>query len=421
MRFLYSALLYLLIPAVWLRLMLRGRRNPAYRRRIAERFGFVAPLARPGAIWVHAVSVGETRASAPLVRALMQAHPTRRVLITTMTPTGSDQVRALFGDQVDHCYVPYDLPTAVRRFLTRTRPVCALIMETELWPNLFYHCRRRGIPVMVANARMSAQSQARYARFAGFTRFTLQQLSLLAVQNAVDAERLRQLGAPAPITQVTGSIKFDIQLPAGLAEQARALRSTWGAQRPVWIAASTHEGEDEPVLAALAEVRLRHPSLVLILVPRHPERFGTVERLGLRAGLRLSRRSSDAPNHETEVLLGDTMGELQLLYAAADVAFIGGSLVPTGGHNVLEACAVGVPCVFGPHMFNFDEIARLCLERGAAQQIDEAKQLGAAVGRYLDDAALRTQAGEAGRQLVEHNRGALARSVELINAQLRGR
>ena len=409
-----------MVPAVLTRLALRGLGNRGYWRRWGERFGFVPRLARAGAIWLHAVSVGETRAAAPLVRALQARYPGRRLLVTTMTPTGSDQVRQLFGDGVDHCYVPYDLPTAVRRFLSRTRPAAALIMETELWPNLFHACRKRGIPVAVANVRMSERSLRRYRRFPRLTRATLEQVDLFAAQTEADAGRMRALGARAQTVQVTGSIKFDIELPPDLATRARALRHAWGEARPVWIAASTHDGEDEPVLAAFAELRRRRPELLLILVPRHPERFGAVARLCRRGTHTVSLRSvgDAALGADTDILVGDTMGELQLLYATADVAFVGGSLVPTGGHNLLEACAVGVPSVFGPHMFNFAEIARLCAERGAGRRIAAAGELADAVAAWLDDPAARAVAGAAGRQLVEENRGALARTLALISARI---
>ena len=277
-RILYSLLLYLLLPAVLVRLGWKGVRNPAYWRRWPERWGFVAPLPQPGAIWLHAVSVGETRAAVPLVRALLQRYPGRRILITTMTPTGSAQVRELFGADVAHCYVPYDLPDAVRRFLDRTRPGLALIMETELWPNLFHQCHRRGIPLLVANVRMSEKSMGRYLKFAALTRATLQQVSLFAVQFETDAVRLRRLGAAAERVRVTGSIKFDIPIPADLAAHAQMLRLALGKDRPVWLAASTRDGEEGAVLAAYCSLKMRFPSLLLVLVPRHPERFAEIGR-----------------------------------------------------------------------------------------------------------------------------------------------
>ncbi len=414
-RRLYSLLLYLLVPAVLIRLLLRGMRNRGYWHRWNERFGFVARLPE-GTLWVHAVSVGEVRAAVPLVTALEQRFPRQRILITTMTPTGSVQVHELFGARVAHCYLPYDLPSAVARFLERTRPRLALVMETELWPNLFYGCAARAVPVVVANVRMSEKSMHRYLRFSGFTRDTLLHVRLFAAQSEADAARLRTLGADPGRVQVTGSMKFEISPPASLREQAQALRRQWGAQRPVWIAASTREGEDELVLEQFRLLRERFPDLLLVLVPRHPERFANVTRLCRRTGLAIALRSERDVGLSTgvDILVGDTMGELPLLYAAADVAFVGGSLVPVGGHNLLEPAAAGIAVVFGPHMFNFSEIARLVVERGAGRRVRDSGEMGAAVAAYLANADLRFNAGEAGRKMVEENRGALQRTLALL-------
>ncbi len=420
-RTIYSLILYLLVPVVLVRLLARGLRNPAYWRRWGERFGWIAPTASGRVIWLHAVSVGEVRAAAPLARALLERYPDHLLLVTTMTPTGSDQVRALFGEQVMHGYVPYDLPSAVRRFLDRARPVVALIMETELWPNIFRECRARAIPVVVANARMSERSMRRYLRFRRFTASTLADVSVLAAQSPADAERLHLLGAPPAIVHTTGSIKFEIDLPASLREAADFLRGQWGRQRLVWIAASTHESEEEQVLAAYADLRRRIPRLLLVLVPRHPERFAAVARLVRKTGLPLARRSEQggALDPAITVLLGDTMGELQLLYMAADVAFVGGSLVRgPGGHNLLEPAAAGIPVVFGPHMFNFEEVSRLTLEHGAGVQVRDAAGLAAAVAAYLEQAERRAGAGEAARRMVEENRGALDRMLALVRPAL---
>ncbi len=419
-RRIYSLLLYLLLPAALVRLLVRGLRNHGYWHRWGERFGFVTQFPQ-GAIWIHAVSVGEVRATVPLVAALEQRFPGRRILMTTMTPTGSAQVRELFGIRVAHCYVPYDLPSAVRRFLVRTQPQLALIMETELWPNLFHFCAARSIPIVVANVRMSEKSMRRYQRFGTFTRATLAQVRIFAAQSEADAARLRVLGAAAQSVHVTGSMKFEINPPASLREQAQALRRQWGAQRPVWIAASTREGEDELVLEQFGFLRQRLPTLLLVLVPRHPERFATVARLCRRTGfgveLRSERQATLAPG--VDILVGDTMGELPLFYAAADVAFVGGSLVPTGGHNLLEPAAAGVAVVFGPNMFNFAEIARLTRERGAGTQVGNSDEMGRAIAAYLENANLRFNAGDAGRKMVEENRGALERTLALMDPLLK--
>ena len=418
MRFLYSLILYLLIPPVIQRLLWRGLRNRGYWQRWGERFGFAARPAGP-VLWVHAVSVGEVRAAVPLVRALQRDYPDHRVLVTTMTPTGSATVRDLFGASVAHCYVPYDLPTAVARFLDCTRPQLALIMETELWPNLFHACHTRRIPLVLANVRMSEKSANGYRWFRSLTRATLANVSRIGAQSIEDAERMRDLGATA--AEVTGSIKFELTVPADLAERARALRSGFGA-RPVWVAASTRDGEESQVLDAFARVQEDFPDALLVLVPRHPERFDPVARLCEQRGHTLVRRSAGAASVEpgTHILLGDTMGELLLFYAAADVAFIGGSLQPLGGQNLLESLAVGTPVVFGPHMFNFSEISSMALARGAARQVSDSVGLARVVAEYLSDAQNRQAAGRAGRKMVEENRGSLERTLALVREVFKG-
>jgi 3-deoxy-D-manno-octulosonic-acid transferase len=339
-----------------------------------------------------------------------------------MTPTGSATVRSLFSDRVLHCYVPYDYPSAVRRFLDRARPQLALVMETEMWPNLFRACGLRNVPIIMANVRMSERSMRGYLRVPGLARTTLAQVTHIAAQSQADAERMVRIGADPARVHVTGSIKFELSLPGSTLERADVLRGEWGRGRPVWIAASTHEGEDEAVLAAHRELRKRDrlADALLVLVPRHPERFTQVARLSERLGFTIVRRSQHTGplDRSVEVLLGDTMGELQLFLAASDAAFIGGSLVPTGGHNTLEASVVGKPVVFGPHMFNFSEIAAMTLERGAGVQIHTAAELAPAISDLLGSANRRDALGDAGRRMVEENRGALARTVTLIEKVL---
>ena len=423
-RFFYTLVLYLLLPVVLFHLIRRGFRNHSYWHRWGERFGYVPSAGTDKLIWIHAVSVGEARAAVPLVKRLFDRYPDHEILITTMTPTGSATVESLLGDRVRHCYVPYDYPGAVRRFLDRVRPKLALIMETELWPNIFYACRERGIPLMVANVRLSERSARRYSWLSGLTRATLNQPTAFGVQNRADADRLVSLGADPARVHVTGSIKFELALPASLLESADVLRREWGADRPVWLAASTHDGEDEPVLTVHADLRrqARFANALLVLVPRHPERFVSVAKLSRKLGFKTAQRSQlpGALPPDIEVLVGDTMGELQLFFAAADCAFIGGSLVPTGGHNLLEACAVGKPAIFGPHMFNFAEIAQLALERGAGVQIYDSAGLFAAVSDFLGNANRRDKAGEAGRRLVEENRGALEHTLAVIDQAYAG-
>jgi 3-deoxy-D-manno-octulosonic-acid transferase len=415
---LYSLLLPLLIPVVILHLLIRGLKNPDYFRRWGERFGFNKIYADSPVIWVHAVSVGEARAAVPLINELFNRYPNTPVLVTTMTPTGSTEVLRQLGDRVLHCYVPYDLSWSVNRFLNQLKPCLAVTLETELWPNIFNGCKRRGIPIVVANARMSESSMRGYLRFEKLTRSTLEQVSLIAAQSRADARRLQRMGAPSEIISITGSIKFEIKLPASLREAAESLRRDFGSMRPVWIAASTHDDEEKKALVAFRELRRSYPDLLLLLVPRHPERFLTVAKISRRDGFKTVLRSElQGPvSEDTEVIVADSMGELLKLYTASDVAFVGGSLVPVGGHNVLEACAVGLPVIFGPHMFNFDEISQLTLSRKAGIQVDSTHDLVAAVATYLDDANLRFETGEKGKKLVQQNRGALERTSELIFA-----
>jgi 3-deoxy-D-manno-octulosonic-acid transferase len=372
---LYSLLLPLLIPVVILHLLIRGLKNPDYFRRWGERFGFNKINPDSPVIWVHAVSVGEARAAVPLINELFNRYPDTPVLVTTMTPTGSTEVLRQLGDRVLHCYVPYDLSWSVNRFLNQLKPCLAVTLETELWPNIFNGCNQRGIPIVVANARMSESSMRGYLRFEKLTRSTLEQVSLIAAQSRADARRLRRMGAPSEIISITGSIKFEIKLPASLREAAESLRRDFGSMRPVWIAASTHDDEEKKVLVAFRELRRSYPDLLLLLVPRHPERFVAVAKISRRDGFKTMLRSElQGPVAEDiEVIVADSMGELLKLYTASDVAFVGGSLVPVGGHNVLEACAVGLPVIFGPHMFNFDEISQLTLSREAGIQVSAGK------------------------------------------------
>lgn len=417
---LWSAAAYLLLPYAVGSLIWRGLRYRAYWSRWPERFGFVAPLHAQRVIWVHAVSVGEVRSAAALIESLAARFPHHRLLVTTMTPTGSDQVRELFGEAVTHTYVPYDFPDAVNRFLDRVRPELAVVAETEFWPNLFSACRCRGIPLHLVNVRLSQASFNGYSWVPLTTRRMLAKASLICAQSPLDAQRLRNLGVADRRIKITGNLKFDVELPASLLGDGRDLRRLWGERRPVWIAASTHPGEERQILEAFAALRERYPTLLLVLVPRHPERFAAVARLCRRRGYALALRSRDraalAPS--IDILVGDTMGELQRLYAAADVAFIGGSLVRRGGQNPLEACAVNVPVIFGPHMFHFEEISAMALERGAARQINGTAELADAVSFYFEQPALRAAAGRAAHSLVTDNRGALDRTLRHIAESL---
>ncbi|MBK1722439.1 3-deoxy-D-manno-octulosonic acid transferase [Thiocystis violacea] len=415
---LYSTLLRLALPLALARLYVRGIKAPAYRRRIGERLALGRPAPR-AEVWIHAVSVGEVQAAELLIRRLRHRDPETAILVTTTTPTGAARLRDLFGDQVAHRYTPYDLPGIVARFLDQVRPSLVVVMETEIWPNILAACARRGLAVVLANARLSARSARGYARLADLTRQTLRCFSGIAAQSPADAERFLALGADPQRVRVTGSIKFDLRQPASQRESAESLRRGWGVERPVWVAASTHEGEEGPVLQAHRRVLEHLPNALLVLVPRHPERFERVAGLVSRHGFSLARRSRRDPcEARTRVLLGDTMGELPAFLAAGDAAFIGGSLVPTGGHNLLEAAAAGVPAAVGPHTFNFAAITEMLVEQGAARRVANADELAEVMQAWLGDAALRAQVGEQGRALVERNRGALERLVGVIDDSL---
>lgn len=417
-RLLYSLVLYLLTPLIVAWLGWRGLRAAGYRRGWRQRFGWVRP-SEGAPIWVHAASVGEVQAGLPLIRALLQRFPGRPLLVTTTTPTGAEQVRRALGDAVCHAYAPLDLPHVVARFLRRVRPAVAVVLETELWPNLYRDLRRRRVPLFLVNARLSPRSTARYRRLGPLMRDALACIDTIAAQSAEDAERFAQLGAVPARLVVAGNIKFDLQLPPGLTERGRELRRQLGPKRPVWIAASTHEGEDEQVLTAHRRLREQYPQLLLILVPRHPERFERVAELVRNEGFALARRSrTEAADEAVAVYLGDTMGELLLMYAAADVAFVGGSLVPVGGHNLLEPAALGLPIVSGPHVFNARQVAELLVAAGGARLIGQGEALAAAVGTLLRDESRRRRAGERARQVVAANRGALERCLQPIVQRL---
>ncbi len=419
MRYLYTLLFTLLVPLYLLRIYWRGFRSPAYRERWHERFGLFEDPARRGGIWVHAVSVGEVLAISRLVQQLLIQHPELPILITTATPTGAERVRALFGDEVEHRYAPIDLPWVVRRYLRAYRPRLLILVETEIWPNLIHHARQAEVPTLLANARLSLRSAQRYHRVASLTREALRNIGLIAPHGEADADRFLALGARPDRVEVTGSIKFDVHLPGSLRERADVMRREWGGQRPVWLAASTHEGEDEQILQAHHSVRQHIPDALLVLVPRHPERFDRVAQLVTEQGFTLVRRSEQRPcDEETAVFLGDSMGELTLFMGASDLAFIGGSLVPHGGHNILEASAQGVAVVFGPHMFNFSEISQLFLDEGGAVQIDSVDALATQVTEWLGDASERSRVGEKGRALVDSNRGAMERLMKLVERLL---
>lgn len=430
-RLLYNLALLLLLPYVGLHLLLRGRRQPEYLRHVGERFGFFpspqpSPQRGEGAvgvlsheegarvIWLHAVSVGETRAAVPLVAALKARYPQHRVLLTHMTPTGRKAGEEMLGDSVERAYLPYDYPLAVRRFLKHYKPAIGVIMETELWPNLVAACKEAGIPLLLANARLSEKSARRYARFPNLTRGALQGLAAIAAQTEQDAARLYALGAPK--VEVLGNVKFDILPPPEQIARGEALRRAVGS-RPVLLAASTREGEEALLFDALAKRPLG--DALLVVVPRHPQRFEQVAALAAKAGFAQQRRSEDAPiAAQTQVLLGDSMGELFAYYAACDVAFVGGSLLDYGSQNLIEACAVGKPVLIGRSTFNFSHAAEQALACGAARQIGTADELMEAAAALLRDEGAQKRMGEAGIEFAARHRGATQKTLEMIERYL---
>lgn len=414
MRALYSLLLYLATPAALAYLALRGLKDRDYLRRWRERFAFFQRPDRPGGIWIHAASLGEVNAAEPLIRALSEAWPDRDLYLTTFTPTGSTRVRERFGDDVFHVYSPLDLPGSVRRFFKRIRPGLAVIMETEIWPNLYHEMERRGIPSLLANARISDHSFDRYRRFTALTGPALAGLSRIGAQSETDAERLRAIGAPADRLSVTGNLKFDIELPAELPADGRAIRVSWGDSRPVLVAGSTHEPEEPQLFEAFTRLLADVPEALLVLVPRHPERFGPAARAAADAGLRTTRRSEHAScPADVQCYVIDAMGELLRYYAACDVAFVGGSLEPVGGHNVLEPAALARPVVVGPHTFNFADITRSLLDAGAAAQVGDSAELAVVLKDLFARPERRLRMGQAGVDLVRRGQGAVDRTLAL--------
>ncbi|MDM3872295.1 lipid IV(A) 3-deoxy-D-manno-octulosonic acid transferase [Porticoccus sp. W117] len=415
-RALYTIAFYLAVPLVLLRLLLRGRKAPAYRKRWGERFGFVPRLKADKVIWVHSVSVGETLAAVPLIKQLQQRYPNAQLVVTTMTPTGSERVVASFGDSVYHVYAPYDLPDVVARFLKRVQPDVLVIMETELWPNLVLGCAKRDIPVVVANARLSQKSADGYAKMPALMQSLLANISAVAAQHSDDGQRFLDLGLPEKSLSITGNIKFDLLLTDDVRQKANDLKQQWRGdnQRPVWLVASTHRGEDEVILDSFQELLKYHDDLLLVLVPRHPERFDEVAQLCESRKLTVTRRSEAVAPADSQVLLGDTMGELLAFCGASDVVFMGGSLVPVGGHNLIEPAAWGVPVLSGSHLFNFAEASRLLLSAEGMVVCDNSEQIAAEMESLLNDPQRRVAMGEAAQAVAEQNRGALQRLMTVI-------
>ncbi|MFC3283851.1 lipid IV(A) 3-deoxy-D-manno-octulosonic acid transferase [Litchfieldella rifensis] len=425
-RWLYSATLYALSPLIWRRVW-RERMLTHPRR---QRLGLIAPTpAEERVVWLHCASVGEVLAARPLIEALVARYPAHRLVVTTMTATGAERVHALAdslanqGDsgEVSHYFVPLDFPGAANRFVRRLRPELALIFETELWPNLLHACERCAVPVVVVNGRLSPRAYAGYCKLRPLMRDALARLAWLAAKSSADAERFIALGmAPGRLT-VVGSLKYDLAIGDGDFRRSERLRTRLG-ERPIWVAGSTHPGEDEQLLEAHAQLRESYPAALLILVPRHPQRFDAVGELCRERGMKLARRSRDElPEADTAVYLGDTMGELLDFYGASDIAFVGGSLVPIGGHNLLEPAAMGVPVVTGPALANFSDVAETLREAGALVEVADGDSLARELVRLFGDGLERQRLSRAGQAVVTANRGALGRTLEGLERYLQAK
>lgn len=421
-RFLYSLLIYALAPVGVIVILFYVIRVPTLRSGLAERFGFISDLSNQKTIWLHAVSVGETLAAVPLVKALQAKYPQYRIMVTCMTDTASRRIRTLFSDSVEHCYAPFDMPDVVSRFLRRLKPEVLIIMETELWPNTIAACERRNIPVILANARLSQKSANAYKKISPLAKSMLQSLHAVVAQHKDDAARFIDLGLPEQVLTISGNIKFDLTLDEETKSKAQLLSQQWRGSdsRSILLAASTRRGEDEIILQAYQQVvnALEKPPL-LVIVPRHPDRFDSVYELCSRTGFTVVKRSDrGADVRNADILLGDTMGELMLFYGACDIAFVGGSLVPKGGHNMIEPAAWGVPIISGPHLFNFSEVSQLLISGNALQVCEDASHLADQFTDLLQNSERRQSMGNSAKQISEENRGALTKMLEQIDRQL---
>lgn len=416
-RFIYSLLTYLALPLVFLRLLLRARKAPAYRERWRERLALypdrISVRTESGIIF-HTVSVGEVHAAQPLIEAILRARPGLEVIVTAMTPTGSERVKKLFGERVRHVYLPYDVPGAVQRFLAEFSPSLLVLLETELWPNLIHYSRQRGCRIILANARLSARSQKRYQRFPSLTSSMLQNLDLVLAQSTEDGERFQQLGLHPSRLRINGTLKFDVAVDQARVQRAVACKADLGT-RPVWIAASTREGEESKVLQAFAVAIQQLPALLLVLVPRHPERFAEAHQLARTCGFKTLRYSSGMPiASDIQVLVGDTMGDMQFYYSLAGLAFVGGSLVDTGCQNIIEPAALGLPILTGPSLYNFQAVSALLMAAGGMEVVPDAAALGARVAELLQQPQLLAAMGKKLEAVVATNQGATTRLTEVI-------
>ncbi|MEA2079781.1 MAG: lipid IV(A) 3-deoxy-D-manno-octulosonic acid transferase [Pseudomonadota bacterium] len=419
MRYLYSLILYLMLPWVLLRQWLKGFRVPGYRRHWQQRFGFGDVNTVKDVIWIHAVSVGEVRAAQALIQSLLSDETGRPILITTMTPTGRDIAQRLFGQTVSYCYLPYDLPGSVRRFLTAVRPAIAVIMETEIWPNLYHQLHQRHIPLLLLNARLSQASLRGYLKLPALSRAAIHCVERIAAQSEEDARRFVCLGASRQQLSVVGNLKFDGQLPADFDERVTVLKNSLGSGRLIWLAGSTHAGEERQVLNAHRRILQMHTHALLIIVPRHPERAKEVGLLCQQTGMVFQYFSSmSAPLEATRVVIVDTLGDLVTLYGLAKAAFVGGSLTDKGGHNPVEALLAGAPVITGPSVCNFQAVYRELVDAGAVQMIETEAALADRVCGWFVDGLRRDAAAEAGLRVIGINRGALQRTMLLLRSEL---
>lgn len=421
-RFFYTGVMYFIQPLILIFMWIRSFKAPNYRKRLGERYGFYGKLKppKPNGVIIHAASVGEVIAATPLVRRIQKEYPDLPLVFTTVTPTGSDRVKAAFGENVTHCYLPYDIPWAIHRFIDFIRPKLCIVIETELWPNLIYQLHRRGVPFIVANARLSERSARRYGKIKPRLQGMLSQISLIAPQDQISGNRYLALGYKKERLHLTGNIKYDLIIHDELIERIEALSSLWVKGRPIWIAASTHEGEENLILQAHRQLLKKYPNLLLLLVPRHPERFNTVAELIEQQCFSFIRRSTgELPTTKTEVILGDTMGELMLMYGISDIAFVGGSLVKHGGHNPLEPLAFKVPVISGKFTFNFPEVFKTLLEvQGVLEINSTVEALERAVELLINSPEARQRLGVAGYEVLIENKGALTRLMDLLSPYL---
>ncbi len=416
MRFLYTIIFYLLLPFILLRLWIKNRKTPNGLQFWHERLGLGLRPFSPGGIWVHAVSVGESLTAIPLIKLLQQRYPTMPITVTNETVTGAERIRVELGNSVTQLYFPYDLPLVLKKFFNALQPKLLILLETELWPNILAACQLYQVPVALVNARLSERSAKAYRRILPVIRKMLKSIDVIAAQFQADADRFIALGFPAEKIQVTGSLKFDLTLPLQLSEQAQRWRKIWGENRLVWIAASTHPGEEELILQAFTQVRLSFPDLLLVSIPRHVDRVPQLEQLYSSQAYKIIKRSehNDSEMSNVDVFIGDTMGELLIFYAAADLAFVGGSLVEKGGQNPLEPAAIGLPILTGPYTFNFATITEQLKQRNVEIQVNNATELAEQVIDLLSDPMRRQQKAHEAKKFVAENKGSVLKQMQLI-------